>query len=148
MVNTLQKDIKKMELQKRYGDLAYCVFDTDVDILKQEQIDTVLSKLQSKNTIIELIPSNPCFEIWYKAHFTNSTKSYSNNTELIKDLKKLIPNYQKNMDVYPSLCDKTNVAIKNAIMMENYHKKFEIEIYDIKANPSTQVYKIVEKLID
>lgn len=148
MVDTLQKDIKKMELQKRYGDLAYCIFDTDVDNSKQEQIDKALSKLQNKNTIIELIPSNPCFEIWYKAHFTDSTKSYCNNNELIKDLKKSIPNYQKNMDVYPTLCDKTNAAIKNTINMEEYHKKSNIGIYNIKANPSTQVYKIVKKLID
>lgn len=148
MVNTLQKDIKKMELQKRYGDLAYCIFDTDIDNSKQEQIDNVLSKLQNKNDIIKLIPSNPCFEIWYKAHFTDSTKSYFSNNNLINDLKKLIPNYQKNMDVYPILCDKTNIAIKNAIKMEEYHKKFNIGIYDMNANPSTQVYKIVENLID
>lgn len=32
MVSSLQKDIKKMELQKRYGDKAYCIFDTDADI--------------------------------------------------------------------------------------------------------------------
>lgn len=148
MVNTLQKDIKKMELQKRYGDLAYCMFDTDIDASKQKQIDASLSKLQNKNNIIELIPSNPCFEIWYKAHFTDSTKSYSNNDELLKDLKKSIPNYQKDMNVYPFLCDKTNIAIKNAIKMEEYHKKSNIGIYDIKANPSTQAYKIVENLIN
>ena len=148
MVNALQSDIKKMELQKRYGDIAYCVFDTDVDISKQEQINKALSKLKNKNTIIELIPSNPCFEIWYKAHFSNSTKSYNNNEELIKDLRKLIPNYQKNIEVYSIIANKTEVAIDNAISMENYHKKSNIEIYDIKANPSTQVYKIVKKLIN
>lgn len=148
MVNSLQKDIKERELQKRYGDHAYCVFDTDADISKQSQIDTALSKLQSKNSIIELIPSNPCFEIWYKAHFTNSTKSYSNNTELLKDLNRLIPNYQKNMDVYPILFNKTNTAINNAISLERYHLESNIGIYDIKANPSTQIYKIVKRLID
>lgn len=148
MVNSLQKDIKERELQKRYGDHAYCVFDTDVDASKQSQVDTALSKLQNKNSIIDLIPSNPCFEIWYKAHFTNSTKSYSNNTELLKDLSRLIQNYQKNMDVYPILFDKTDIAIKNAMSLEEYHAKSNIGIYDIKANPSTQVYKIVKKLID
>lgn len=148
MVNTLKKDIKKMELQKKYGDFAYCIFDTDVDNSKQEKINQALAKLHNKNNIIELIPSNPCFEIWYKAHFTNSTKSYSSNNELIKELKKSIPNYQKNMNVYPILCNKTNIAIKNAIKLEEYHKKSNIENYDIRANPSTQVYKVVEKLID
>lgn len=43
MVSALQSDIKKMELQKRYGDIAYCVFDTDVDISKQEQIKHYLN---------------------------------------------------------------------------------------------------------
>lgn len=148
MVNSLQKEIKERDLQKRYGDSAYCVFDTDVDSSRQSKVDTALSKVQNKNSIIELIPSNPCFEIWYKAHFTNSSKSYSNNTELLKDLNKFIPNYQKNMDVYPILFNKINTAINNAISLEQYHLKSNIGIYDIKANPSTQVYKIVKKLID
>ena len=148
MVNALQSGIKKMELQKRYGDKAYCVFDTDVNLSKQEQINKAIAKLKNKNTIIELIPSNPCFEIWYRAHFTNSTKGYSSNEEVIKDLKKLISNYQKNMDVYLIISSKTDLAIKNAISMEKYHKKLGIDIYDMKANPSTQVHKIVKELID
>ena len=137
-----------MELQKRYGDIAYCIFDTDADTSKQEQINTALSKTQKPNNIIELIPSNPCFEIWYKAHFTSSTKSYISNNELIKDLTRFIPNYQKNMDIYPLVFDKTNIAINNAIKMEEHHKKSNIEIYDVKANPSTQVYKIMKNIIN
>lgn len=101
-----------------------------------------------KNNIIELIPSNPCFEIWYKAHFTDSIKSYVNNKELIRDLNNLIPNYKKNMDVYPLLYDKMDIAIKNSIKMEEYHNKSGIGIYDVKANPSTRVYKVVENLIE
>lgn len=144
MVNTLKKQIKEMELQKRYGDCAYCIYDTDADITKQSKIDKALAK--SNNTIIEMIPSTPCFELWYKLHFTNSTKSYSNSNELIRDLNTFIPNYQKNIDVYKIISDKTNIAIKNAISLEEYHKHLNIGIYDIKANPSTQVYKIIEKL--
>lgn len=148
MVSALQRDVKRMELQKRYGDIAYCIFDTDVDTSKQKQIDTALSRLQDKGNIIQLIPSTPSFEIWIKAHFTNSTKSYFKSADLIKDLRKFIPEYQKNLNIYSILADKTNIAIKNAISMEEYHKKSNIGIYDVEANPSTQVYKIVENLIN
>lgn len=144
MINLLEKEIRERELSKRDGDIAYCVFDTDCDVSKQEQINQAVHKCKTKN--IELIKSNPCFEIWFIAHYSDSTKRYSSNIELINELKRFIPQYEKNKDVYYEVNSKTNIAIENSKKLENYHVRLGKDINNIECNPSTQVYKILEKI--
>lgn len=51
------------------------------------------AKLANTNKI-ELIISNPSFEIWFLLHFIYTTKYYDNKS-LIDDLKAYVPNYKK-----------------------------------------------------
>ena len=90
--------IQSEELDLKNGDLAFCAVDTDTDISKQGQINQA-RKLAEKNGV-ELLLSNPCFEIWFLQHFRYSTKSYASNDEVIRDLTTYIPGYKKNANVY------------------------------------------------
>ena len=144
MVNSLIKDLKDRELNKKNGDIAYCVFDTDFDVHKQKEI--LIAKKKTKNLNIELIKSNPCFEIWFILHFSNSTKQYKSNEEVIKELKKYIPKYKKNTDVFAYLDNKRKNAIKNAKLLEKYHIELGRNIDYIECNPSSEVYKVFEQV--
>lgn len=122
MAKNLLNEMDKEDLKKTNGDKAYCIFDTDIELNKQKQIDTAY-QLLSKKTIAEIILSNPCFEYWFILHFTKANHSFNSNDEVIEMLRKYIPGYEKNMDCYMFLQDKMEVAIKNAKHIENIHKE-------------------------
>lgn len=90
--------IQSEELDLKNGDLAFCAVDTDTDISKQGQINQ--ARKLAEESGVELLLSNPCFEIWFLQHFRYSTKSYASNDEVIRDLTTYIPGYKKNANVY------------------------------------------------
>ena len=95
---------------------------------------------------MDLYLSNPCFEIWYLLHFRYSTKSYCSNDEVIKELSAYIQDYSKSKDVFGLIIGNLETAMKNTKKLEDYH--FENGTLDaIKKIPSTEVYKIVDKII-
>lgn len=143
MINALKCEIDKMDLNLEVGDKAYCVLDTDDILLKDSQIEEAL--LLAKEYNIEIIPSSPCFEEWILCHFDSSTKSISNK-DIIKEVQKYIKNYHKSMDVYPEICSLTNVAIKNAKLKNKFHQTLGHNLFKIEANPSSQIYKIIEEI--
>jgi hypothetical protein len=142
MIKSLNINIKNFELNRKNKDIAYCVFDTDVDPQKQIQIDEAILR---KKGIIELIKSNPCFEIWYLFHFRDTTRIFNSNDEVIRELKNYILNYEKNKDFFNLLRDKSNNAIEYAKAVEQRHKNNGKSIDSMECNPSTEVYKIIEK---
>ena len=143
-VKVLDKEIKKIK-EQRIEDKAYCVFDTDVDISKNDQI-TKAKALASK-TKIELIISNPCFEVWYLCHYMYSTKAYNCNEEAISKLKKYISNYNKKTNIFSILKSNINNAISNAEKLQKYHQGLGREIYSLESNPSTEIYKIIKEIL-
>ena len=100
------------------GDYAYCLVDSDINKQKETEIFKALRK--AKKNHIQLIISNPCFEIWYLCHFVYSTAQYNSNDEVIQKIKEYIPNYSKNLDsVYELISNKTYQAIQNAESQKN-----------------------------
>lgn len=141
MVDDIIKTMKQRDINTKYGDLIYCVLDVDDSKEKALQISKAI-KLASKHNI-EIITSNPCFEDWFLCHFTYTTKHFSNN-EIIQEIKKYINKYNKGLNVYELIKDKTEIAIVNAKKQRDYHNHLEIDIH--LANPSTMIFKIVEAL--
>lgn len=127
-----------------FGDRVYCVFDTDTDQAKQEAIDRAARIAESHN--VELILSNPCFEVWYVLHYKATSRQFASNEEVLRELRRQMPNYDKNVDVFAQLSDRTNDAIHNARMLETHHDKAGNR-RSMDRNPSTDVYRIVELLI-
>lgn len=146
MIKSLISYMKKEDINTENADKIYCVFDADIDINKQKRIDEAI-KLASENSI-EIIISIPCFELWYRLHYSYTSKIYFSNKEIINDLKSYIPNYEKNMNIYNIIEDKTNIAIENSKKLEKEQIRDGKEIININCNPYTSVYKPVEYIIN
>ena len=138
-INTMKQE----DIKAKNGDKIYCLIDTDDKKYKDKQIEDAI-KLAKKNNI-EVIISNPCFEYWFLCHFINTSKPM-NNTEIINDLKKYIPNYKKNINVYPYINQYTNKAIKNSKKQIKYQQSLNKDINKLEANPCTSVHKVVENI--
>lgn len=145
LVQMLIKEIKDNDLDLLDDDMAFCIFDTDIDPNKNKVIDNAI-KLANKNNII-IITSSPCIELWFLLHYEYSTASMSND-EVIKKLKNYYPKYKKNINIYLDIKDKMDIAIKNAKKLERYQKDNNVKIGTVEANPSTEIYKIIEYLIN
>ena len=146
MVEALVEYMRHQDIDTDDNYKVYCIFDTDVTPLKQPRIDKAI-ELAKSNNIIPII-SSPCFEIWFREHFNYTRKHYNSNEELIEDLRKFIPNYKKNLDVYNEISKKTQFAINNCKQLEKEQIENGNKLNTVNCNPYTSVYKLVEYLID
>ena len=146
MVKSLISYMKKEDISIENDDKIYCVFDADIDHNKQKRIDEAI-KLASENGI-EIIMSTPSFELWYRLHYSYTSKVYSSNKELINDLKNYIPVYKKSLDIYDIIKDKTDFAVNNSKRLEKEQIENGKEINNISCNPYTAVYKPVEYMLN
>lgn len=144
LVKMLIIEIKKLGLDLENNDEAYCIFDTDIDIQKNILINDAINLAKENN--IKVITSNPSIEIWFLLHFEYTT-SRMNNKELIKRLRKYYPNYDKNINIFKDINQNVKEAIKNAKKLEEYQINNNREIKSVEANPNTEIYKVVEKLL-
>lgn len=147
VVNNTISSISAEDINLKNGDLAFCLIDFDTINTNEHnhKIEVALKKANQKN--ISVLISNPIFEIWFLQHFRFSTKKYLSNKEVLNELKKYIPNYEKNLDVFPQLFDKTSIALKNAKNLKAYHKAQNNEAIQTKC-PSTDVYQLIELLYE
>ena len=146
MIRRLTKYITDKDINLKDGDIAYCVFDTDVSKKKQPQIEEALKIAKEEG--IEVIMSVPSFEIWYLLHLCYTTKPFTSNKKLIAELEKKLPEYNKSSNIYSLIKDYTNTAIENAKKLEDIHTKDGQAICKIDCNPSTYVYKTVEYILN
>ena len=135
-------DPLKLDLQD--DDVAYCIFDTDVDPNKNKIIEEAI-QLAKKNNI-KIITSSPCFELWFLLHYDYTTANMDSE-EVIKRLKEYYPKYEKNINIYPDIIKEIDLAIDRAKKIEKYQIDNNRRIGTVEANPNTEVYKIVEYLM-
>lgn len=143
LVQMLIKEIKKLDLNLMGGDIAYLVFDTDMNFNKDKIINAA-NKL-AKDNHIKVISSNPSIEIWFLLHYEFTTSSMT-NSEVIKRIKKYYPKYEKNINIYSDINKNIFTAINRAKKLEKYQLENGKIIGTVGANPSTEMYKIVEEL--
>lgn len=138
--------IKKAEdkAEDKDYDKLYCVFDKEDNISRQGKYREALveiKKNKSKKYTIHAIYSIPCFEYWLLLHFIKTSR-YFTAKQVVKKLKKYMPDYQKSMkNIFYITKHKLDHAIKNAKLIEEESKKAESDNY-----PSTKIYKLVEDL--
>ena len=144
LVNKTIVKVKELGLNLEENDRAYCIFDTDLDERKNMQI--IKARKLAKKYHIIMITSNPCIELWFLLHFEYTTAWLSNN-DVINKLKKYYPKYEKNINIFSEIKDKVSEAIKNAKKLESFQLDNNKIIGMVDANPSTEMYKIVEELI-
>lgn len=142
MLETLERYWKQYDMSYARGDQGYVVLDLDCN----EEKAHLINKLENGNKIARFIVSNPCFEIWFVLHYRFSTHVYSDGNEVIKDLKKYIPEYQKNSDVTGALSGKLDTAMENARKLVDYYEEMGYQWPSNKCNPRTDVPEIIHEI--
>ncbi len=134
-------------------DSVYCVIDRD-DHKTFNQAINLVRDLKKQGKPLNIIRSYPSFEFWYLCHFKYTRASMgkvgkkSSGTACEKLLNKewkssFNKSYSKNAKgVYKPLKDKLSTAISNAKSTLKEAKETD------EMNPSTEVYKLVEYLIN
>jgi hypothetical protein len=123
-------------------DEVWVVFDKD----KHPKMNDAFQKAKSKN--IKIAFSSICFEYWLLLHYKKTTKAYSSCAELMGDLSKHIPEYEKNIkDIYNYTKANIGTAIDNA---ENLRAQASTShsgclIYDV--NPYVNIDDLIKKLL-
>ena len=130
------------QLDAALGDKVYCLVDLDLDNDKYDKY--VEAKKRYKN--IELIPSNPCFEIWLMFYFTKNPRVLRSSQKVKDAMAKYIPGYTESMDVVAvaNLLDKHLIAINNA---EAKNSNFDEDMKEVDKNPYTEVATVVTELL-
>ena len=117
LVKMLIEEMKKIGVDLSDGDRAYCIFDTDIEPIKNTVIKEA-KKLASLSGI-EIITSTPSIELWFLLHYEYTTASMDNKS-LINRLKKFYPNYAKNINIFPDINKNINTAIDSAKKLEKH----------------------------
>lgn len=134
----------KRDIEPQNGDSIYAVFDTD---FKKESQISEARKLAERNGV-EIILSNPCFEVWLLLHFRYSTRGYQSNNEVIKELNDVWPEYRKNIASFKQLRDRCEDAIENTGKLKKFHNETKGTDIVERCNPSTDVDKLVTRIIE
>ncbi len=96
------------------------ILDLDCSQERAKQLRDLLSQEEYKH--YEAFASNPCFEVWFVAHFHELRGTYSGSSQVLEDLKHQIPDYDKGRDCYRKLKDHTQEAIEKCKAKENSTK--------------------------
>lgn len=126
-------------------DEIYCVFDRDTHKDFDKALDET-KKIKLKNTIFEIIVSDPCFEFWILLHFAKITPNFSasqspcNALQKCKTFKQHLPDYDKsNYDFDDIVANHLNTAIENANEINETN-------LPTRQTPYTEVVRLVENL--
>ncbi len=145
IVANLARDIEQAGTDSfTRGDIAYAVFDTDTCQHKEAAIQQAVRTARKAG--IKIAISNPCFEVWFICHFDHCTSAFCSNRAAIQKLKTYIPEYEKNVDVFPLLFNYIEEAIHRAEYLRNMHKE-QGHTRSIDMNPMTDVDMIVKLLL-
>lgn len=144
IVNDALNSADKRDIEPQNGDSIYAVFDTD---FKKESQILEARKLAERNGV-EIILSNPCFEVWLLLHFRYSTHGYQSNNEVIKELNDVWPEYRKNIASFKQLRDRCEDAIENTGKLKKFHNETKGTDIVERCNPSTDVDKLVTRIIE
>ncbi len=142
MLANLDRFWKENDLDPSKGDRGFIVLDLDCDDRKGQ----LIKKLEEKSKTAQFVVSNPCFEVWFLLHFRYTTHAFSNSTELIRELRRFISDYEKNRDVSEILSSHTDAAFENAKKLIRYHTENRAPWPSNECNPRTDVPDILEAI--
>lgn len=131
---------QKLEQNPNEYDEIYCVFDRD----RHKDFNRALNI--AKNTMIQTIISDPCFEFWILLHFTKTSKIFGRSgdspckeVQEEKAFKENVKNYAKDYDFKEIITQHLETAINNA-------KEINSQNEAQRQTPYTQVVVLVERL--
>ena len=123
MIDSTKKKRDRFDYNPK-EDKTFIFIDEDSNTDKMNYIENRRNSLPKD---ISIIVSKPTFEIWFLNHFIKTTKCFKTN-KLLDELKKYIPNYEKNKDIHPIIRDKLEDAINNSLKQLNidYSSKTDV----------------------
>lgn len=127
-------------MDKEKGDVAFIVLDLDCDSEKGK----LIRKLEKENGNARFVVSNPCFEVWFLLHYRYSTRPYYTSADVIKDLRKYVPDYEKNTDIAVLIANDIEIAMKNAEKLRHHFLNMGAEWPSAACNPCTDVPIIID----
>ncbi len=142
LVEFAQRQIINYELEPDKDDEVWCVFDVDDN---EENIQEAVEMARENNIKIAL--SNPCFEIWFLLHFKFRDTRLTCD-DAINEIRNYLPDYSKNEDVFYEIADNREDAMSHAKKLNEIHQKRNNELYSPESNPSTQVFELVEYILN
>ncbi len=129
-------------------DEVWCVLDVET-LEKRDALQRAISLAKAEG--ITLCLSNPCFEVWFIAHFVRQSRPYPDADQVVEALNKhwrthFLCSYEKGDDqVFRRVEPRTRTALQNArLVRETDHAA---AASSIDANSSTEVYRLVERLL-
>lgn len=131
------------DLDLDLGDRVFCLVDLDLEQTKYDKFITAKKKYKK----IDIIPSNPCFEVWLQYYFTKYPKVVPSSQKVKEEMAKILPGYTESMDVIAEAnIDLSNhvQAIQNSELRNSYYSD---EQSLIEKNPYTEVATVVTLLI-
>jgi hypothetical protein len=135
-------------LAARAFEQVYAVFDRDNHDTYAEAIKKAknLNKKHANDIKQQVkfaaIPSNPCFELWLLLHFMDVSSPLT-STEVMKQIKKQIPGYDKSRgDIFQLIASQLDQACKRA------DRLIESNSADNGQYPYTYVHNLVKVLLE
>ena len=117
MVRNLAATMRDYDFDSENGDLAFCFMDLDCSREKEKQLREAAALALQKG--IHLVVSNPCFELWFMCHFTESPRHYAQSRDLLKDISTYINGYGKSRTgIYAMIRHRLDYAIRSAELLE------------------------------
>ena len=127
------------DLDPKRGDRGFIVLDLDCDDRKGR----LIKKLEKESEIGHFVVSNPCFEVWFLLHFRYTTHAFS-STEIIRELRRFISDYEKNRDVSELLAPHSDIAYENARKLIQYFEENQAQWPSNECNPRTDIPEILD----
>ena len=149
-VSTVKSAIKEIERDRLSGyefDAVYCVLDVEAE--GENPLLPRARRLAAEHGI-QVILSNPAFEVWLLAHFERTASPFQHAGAAIRRLNKhwrvqFSQSYEKADEaLYPRLAGRTRTAIDNAKWVRAVH--FAGRQDTAECNSATEVYGLVEYL--
>lgn len=143
MIRKAAEVYRKNDLNEKNGDKVFCLIDLDLSAERYKKINTMLQKNPYKK--VNVIFSNPCFEVWLLYHFTEYPKPEKCSSDVKKQVKKYIRNYEENYDNYEiiGIYEKFLSALSRS---DNRNHLYDdnVPLYD--RNPYTEVQNLIDLL--
>ena len=154
LIRKASRICKDDDLAPKAGDSVWIIADGDVnsqtaDAVKKKNEALAAARTSAAKESFSLLISNPCFELWYLLHLRYTTAHLPDYDTVKKALEQAgIKDYEKHNDLYDQLSSETTEAIKRAKRLEAHQVEngFNFPL-GLDANPFTEVYRLVEKLM-
>jgi hypothetical protein len=128
--------VAKLAIKRRSDDYdaVWCVLDTELD----RELTATLEQVAREGGV-RLAMSTPCFEVWLILHLKDWTAPFQSAEEAKKALVRLLPTWTEASTRFSDFGDGVADACERA-------RRLDPTSEDHMKNPSTSVWKLVERL--